>query len=131
VVGQQGHVLLHSSTRVWVSEGGANGGGDRGGVRWSGGRISSQNQSVDWPKDTGGASSHHRVDVPGVTVDGDRAVTDGSERAAGTSGAAACGRGRLAAVIDEGGVGEASRARRRGRAWRRRGRQSRAWRGRG
>jgi hypothetical protein len=54
VVGQHGRVLLHSPTPVWVSEGGVYRGGDRGGVRWSSGRISGQNQSVDGPKDTGG-----------------------------------------------------------------------------
>jgi hypothetical protein len=33
VVGQQGRILLfHSTTLVWVSKGGADGGGDRGGV---------------------------------------------------------------------------------------------------
>jgi hypothetical protein len=44
VVGQQARVLLlHGPTPVWVNEGGANGGGDWGGVQWSSGRISSQN----------------------------------------------------------------------------------------
>jgi hypothetical protein len=59
---------------VWVSEGGANAGGDRGGVRWSGSRISGQNMLVDEAKNTGSTSSHHRVDVPGVAVDGERVV---------------------------------------------------------
>jgi hypothetical protein len=40
----------------------------------SSGRISSQDQPVDWPNDTGGVASHHRVDVPGVTVNGDRVI---------------------------------------------------------
>jgi hypothetical protein len=74
VVGQQGRVLLHRPTPVRVSEGGTNGGGDRGGVRWSGGRISCKNQSVDRSKDSGGAPSHHGVDVPGVAVNGDQVV---------------------------------------------------------
>jgi hypothetical protein len=57
VVGQQGRVLLHGPTPVWVSEGGANGGGDQGGVQWSSGRISGQDQPFDRPKNTGGATS--------------------------------------------------------------------------
>jgi hypothetical protein len=73
VVGQQGHVLLHGPTPVRVSEGGANEGGDRGGVCCSG-RINGHDQSVDWPKDTCGAASQHRVDVSGVAVNGDRVV---------------------------------------------------------
>jgi hypothetical protein len=74
----------------------------------------------------------------------------GSERAAGTSGAAAViddgrvgeasharqrsrvsgrrGSGTHATVVDEGGVSKASHARRRGRAWRRKGRRGCAWR---
>jgi hypothetical protein len=71
VVGQMGRVLFHSPTPVWVCEGGANRGGDRGGVRWSGGRISGQNQLIDRAKNADGTVSHHRVDVPGVAVDGD------------------------------------------------------------
>jgi hypothetical protein len=39
VVGQQGRILLHGPTPVRVGEGGTDGGGDRGGVRWSGGRV--------------------------------------------------------------------------------------------
>jgi hypothetical protein len=75
VVGQQGRVLLlHGPTPVRVGEGGANGGGDRGGVRWSIGRISGQDQPVDRPKNTGGVASHHRVNVSGVGVNGDRVV---------------------------------------------------------
>jgi hypothetical protein len=75
VVGQQGHILLlHSPTPVWVSQGGAYGGGDRGGVRWSSGRIGDQNKPVDRPKDPGNATSHHRMDVHGVVVNGDRVV---------------------------------------------------------
>jgi hypothetical protein len=54
VVGQQGRVLLHGPTPVRVSEGGANGGGGRGGVRWSSGRTSGQNQLVNGPKDACG-----------------------------------------------------------------------------
>jgi hypothetical protein len=49
-------------------------GGDQGGVWWSSSRISSQNQPVDEPKDTGGALIHHRVDVPMLMVNGDRVV---------------------------------------------------------
>jgi hypothetical protein len=74
VVGQEGRVLLHSSSPVWVGESGANGGGDRGGIRWNGSRINCQDQPVDRPKNASGAPGHHRVDVPGVTVDGDRVV---------------------------------------------------------
>jgi hypothetical protein len=73
VVGQQGRVLfLHSTTLVWVGEGGANEGGDQGGVQRSGNRISGQNQLVDRAENAGGTPSHHRVDVPGVAVNGDR-----------------------------------------------------------
>jgi hypothetical protein len=89
VVGQEGHVLLlHSASPVWVSESGTNGGGDRGGVRWSGGRISCQDQPVDRLKDAGGAPGHHRVDVPGVTVDATRWYTGGLGQAAWASEAA-------------------------------------------
>jgi hypothetical protein len=49
VVSQQGRtLLLHGPTPVRVSEGGANGGGDRGGVRGSVGRVSDQDQPIDW-----------------------------------------------------------------------------------
>jgi hypothetical protein len=47
VVGQQGHILLHGPTPERVSEGGANGGGDLGGVWRSSGCISGQDQPVD------------------------------------------------------------------------------------
>jgi hypothetical protein len=107
VVGQEGRVLLrHSTTPMWVSEGSANGGGHRGCVGWSGGCISSEDQPVDGAKSASGAPSHHQVNVPGVTVDGDRVVHRwlGADRRNI--------RGRLAAVIDDGGVDEA------GRAWR-------------
>jgi hypothetical protein len=159
VVGQEGRVLLlHSTTPMWVSEGSANGGGHRGSVGWSAGRISCQDQPVDGAKNASSAPSYHRVDVSGVAVDGDRVVYRrlGADRQNIESG----GCGRLAVVIDDGGVGEAGRARRRaraggrggsgvaaavvdergvgeasrgrrGRAWRRRGRRGRAWRGRG
>jgi hypothetical protein len=120
VVGQEGRVLLlHSASPVWVGEGGANGGGDRGGVRWSGSRISCQDQPVDRSKNTGGAPGHHRVDVPGVAVDGDRVVHRWLEAVCRDVGGR--GRGRLAAVIDDGGVGEPHRARRRARVSRSRG----------
>jgi hypothetical protein len=155
VVGQEGRVLLlHSTTPMWVGEGSANG-GHRGSVGWSVGRISCQDQPVDGAKNASGAPSHHRVDVSGVAVDGDRVVDGrfGADRRNVESG----GGGRLAAVIDDGWVSEAGRARRwarvgghrgsgvaatvvdergvgeasrgrRGRAWRRRGRRGRAWR---
>jgi hypothetical protein len=75
VVGQQDRVLLlHSPTPMWIGEGGANGGGDRRGARWSSGRISDHNQLIAGPKDTSGALSHHQVDVPRVAVNGDRVV---------------------------------------------------------
>jgi hypothetical protein len=53
------------------------------------------------------------VDASGVTVDGDRVVYGrlGADRRNVESG----GCGRLAAVIDDDGVGEAGRARRRAR----------------
>jgi hypothetical protein len=104
VVGQQGRVLLHSPTPVWVSEGGAYGGGDQGGVRWSSGRIGDQNKPVDIPKDTGGVSGHHRVNVFGVAVNGTGWYTDDSERTIGGPSESA--------VIDDDRVGESGRARR-------------------
>jgi hypothetical protein len=118
VVGQEGRVLLHSTTPMWVGEGSANGGGHRGSVGWSAGRISCQDQPVDGAKNASDTSSHHRVDVPGVVVDGDRVVYGrlGADRRNVESG----GYGRLAAVIDDDGVGEAARARRRARVGRRR-----------
>jgi hypothetical protein len=106
VVGQEGRVLLlYSASPVGVDESGANRGGDRGGIRWSGSRISCQDQPVDRSKNAGGAPGHHRVDVPGVAVDGDRVV----HRWLGAIGrdVGGRGRGRLAAVIDDDGVGEA------------------------
>jgi hypothetical protein len=39
VVGQQSRILLHGPTLVRVGKDGADGGGDQGGVRWSGGRV--------------------------------------------------------------------------------------------
>jgi hypothetical protein len=120
VVGQEGHVLLlHNASLVWVGVSDANGGGDLGGIRWSGSRISCQDQLVDGSKNTGDAPGHHRVDVPGVAVDGDWVIhwwlgvvyRDVGGR----------GRGRLAAVKDDDRVGEAHRARRRARVSRCRG----------
>jgi hypothetical protein len=144
---------------MWVGEGSANGGGHRGSVGGGGaGRSSCQDQPVDRAENTSSAPSHHRVDVPRVAVDGDR-VVDGrlgvnrrnvgsgwwgrlaaviDDGGVGESGRARRrarvggrrGSGMAAAMVDEGGVGEASRGRR-GRAWRRRGRRGRAWRRRG
>jgi hypothetical protein len=119
VVGQEGLVLLHSASLVWVGESGTNGGGDRGGVRWSGSRISCQDQPVDRSKNAGGALGHHRVDVSGVAVDGDRVVHRWLGAVCLDVGGRGCG--RLAAVIDDGGVGEAHRARRRAQVGRCRG----------
>jgi hypothetical protein len=62
---------------------------------------------------TGGASSHNRVDVLEVALNGDRVVH--RRLRAGHRDVGGRGRGRLAAVIDDGGVGEAGHARR--RAW--------------
>jgi hypothetical protein len=104
---------------VLVSEGGANGVGDRGGVRRSGSRVSGQNQPIDGAENAGGAPSHHRVDVPGVTVNGDRVV----QRRLGAGRRDVGGRehGRLTAVIDNDRVGETSCARRWARVSGRRG----------
>jgi hypothetical protein len=88
VIGQEGRILLHSASPVWVGESGANGGGDRGSVQWSGNRISCQDQSVDRSKNAGGAPGHHRVDVPGSRWMATGWYTGGSGRSAGTSGAA-------------------------------------------
>jgi hypothetical protein len=120
VVGQEGRVLLlHSVSLVWVGESGVNGGGDRGGVRWSGSRISCQDQPIDRSKNTSGALGHIRVDVPGVAVDGDRVVYRWLGVVCWTIGGHE--RGRLTAVVDDGEVGEAHRARRRARVSRCRG----------
>ena len=54
-----------------IGKGGANRGGDWGGVRRSVGR---QYHPIDRAENAGYVASHHRVDVPGVTVDGDRVV---------------------------------------------------------
>jgi hypothetical protein len=101
VVGQQGRILLHGLTPVRVDEHDANGGRDRGGVRWSSGRVSSQNLPVDWPKNTGAAASHHGVNVSGVTVNGDRVV---HRRRGGHW------HGRPATMINDDGVSESGRA---------------------
>jgi hypothetical protein len=104
VVGQQGRVLLlHGPTSVRVGEGSANGGGDRGGVRWSSGHVSGQDQPVYWPKNIGGAASHHGVNVSGVAVNGDRVV---HRRLGGHR------HGWPAAMINDDGVGESGHARR-------------------
>jgi hypothetical protein len=110
VVGQQGRVLLlHSVTPVEVSEGSTNGGEDRGGVRRSGSRVSRQDQTVGEAENASCAASQYRVDVPGVTVDGDWMVHErlGADR----QGIGRRGSGPLAEVVDEGGVNEASHAR--------------------
>jgi hypothetical protein len=103
VVGQLGRVLLfHSPTPVWVCEGGANRGGDRGGIQWSGDCISCQNQSIDEAKNADGTLSHHQVDVPEVTVDGDQVIH--RRLRASHRDDKGRGRGLLAVVIDnEGG----------------------------
>jgi hypothetical protein len=140
---------------MWVSEGSANGGGHRGCVGWSGGCISCEDQPVDGAKYASGVPSHHRVNVPGVTVDGDRVVH--RWLGADCRNVRESGHGQLATVIDDGGVGEAGRAwrqvqvdrrrgsgvvatvvderrvseasrGRRGRAWRRSSRRGRVWR---
>jgi hypothetical protein len=76
---------------VRVSEGFANRGGDWGGVWHSSGHISGQDQPVDGPEDTGDAASHHWVNVPGITVNGDRVVNQrlrAKRRTSGASGVA-------------------------------------------
>jgi hypothetical protein len=78
-------------------------GGDLGGVRQSGGRIDSQDQPADRPKNTSGTMSHHGVSVPGVVMFGDRVV----HRCLRGHGC-----GRPATVIDDDWVGESGRARR-------------------
>jgi hypothetical protein len=88
---------------VRVGQGGAYGGGDRGGVRWSSGPIGGQDQSVDRSKDTSGLASHHGVSVPGGAVNDDGVVHQWHR---------GHGRGRPA-TIDDSGVGESGRVRRR------------------
>jgi hypothetical protein len=121
---------------LWISEGSAYGGGDRGGVRWSSGRISSQNPLVDGPKDTGTRPVTIGWTCPGsrlmvigwYTGSSERSIggrlvaviNDGGVRESGHARRGARVRGRRgrrapAAVVNEGGVGEASHARRRGR----------------
>jgi hypothetical protein len=97
---------------VEVSKGGANG-GDQGGAQRVGSRVSRQDQLVNAAENVGCAASHHRVDVPGVAVDGDRVVHKRLDT--GQRGVGSRGRGSLAAVVDEAGVGKTSCARRRGR----------------
>jgi hypothetical protein len=87
VVGQQDHVLLHSAMPVGVSEGGTNGGGNRGGIGRSGSHVCRQDQPVNRVGNVDYATSHHRVYVPGVAVDGDRVGHEGSMRVGGVSGA--------------------------------------------
>jgi hypothetical protein len=112
VVGQQGCVLLlNSATSVGVDKGGTNGGVDRGGIRRSGCHVSRQDQSVNGAENAGCATSHRRVDVPWVKVDGDRMVH--GRLGAGQWGIKSRGRVPFATVVDKGGVGEASRVRRR------------------
>jgi hypothetical protein len=97
---------------VGVGEGGENVGGDRGGARRGGSRVSRQDQPNDGAKNVGCVASHHQVDVPGVATDVDRVVH--RKLGAGRWGIERQGCGPLAAVVDEGGVGEANHARRRG-----------------
>jgi hypothetical protein len=63
--------MLHSTTPVGIGEGSANRGGNRGGIQRSDG---CQDQSVDGTENSGRTTSHYRVNVVGVTVDGDRVV---------------------------------------------------------
>jgi hypothetical protein len=112
MVGQQGRVFLfHSATPMWVDEGGAKGGGDRGCVRRSDSRISCQDQPVDGAANVGGVPSHHWVDMSGVAVDGDQVVH--RRVGAGRRDVGSHEHVLLAAVIYDGEVGEASRASRR------------------
>jgi hypothetical protein len=104
---------------VWVGESGANRGGNRGGIWWSGSRISCQDQPVDRSKNAGDTPGHHRVDVPGVTMDVDRVIHRWLRVVCRDVGGR--GRGRLATVIYDGGVSEAHRARRRAQVSRCRG----------
>jgi hypothetical protein len=155
VVGQQGRVLLHSAAPVGVGEDGANG-GDRGGVRRSGSRVSRQDQP--------GGERRRRAESPlggraRVVVDGDRVVH--RQLRAGNRNVGSRGHGLLVSVIDDGKVGEAthvfrraqvsgrrgssapvavvdeggvdktSRGHRRGREWRKCGQRGRVWRRRG
>jgi hypothetical protein len=108
VVGQQGRVLLHSAAPVGVGEDGANGGGDRGGVRRSGSRVSRQDQS--------GGERQRRAESPlggraRVVVDGDRVVHRWLR--AGNRNVGSRGHGLLVSVIDDGRVDEATRVFRR------------------
>jgi hypothetical protein len=88
-----------------------NKGWNQGGIQRNGSRVGRQDQPVDGAKNVGCAASHHRVDVLGVAVDGDRVVH--GRLGAGWRVVRSQGRGQLAAVVDDDGVDEASRARRR------------------
>jgi hypothetical protein len=90
---------------VGVGEDDTNGGGDRGGIWRSGSCVSRQDQPVDGAENVGCAMSHHRLDVPGVTVEGTR---EAQCRPIGRQEP----RGQLTTVVDEEEVGEASCARR-------------------
>jgi hypothetical protein len=68
VVGQQGRVLLHSATQVWID---ANRGGNWGGIQRG---FSHQDQPVYGVENTGRATSYHWVNVVRVTEDGDQVV---------------------------------------------------------
>jgi hypothetical protein len=108
VVGQQGHVLLHSATPMGVGKDSANRGGDRVGVWRSGSRVSHQDQPILGAEDVGCAANHHRVYVPGVAMDGDRVVH--GRLGAGRQVVRSRGSCLLVAVADEGGkVGRAAR----------------------
>jgi hypothetical protein len=140
---------------VGVDKGGTNEGVDRGGIRRSGCHVSRQDQSVNGAENAACATSHRRVDVPWVKVDGDRVVH--GRLGAGRWGIKSRGRVPFATAVDKGRVGEVSRVHRRVwvsgsggssspttvvdegkvgeaghtclrcRAWRVRGREGRAW----
>jgi hypothetical protein len=72
--------------------------------------VVSINQSTG-AKNADGATSHHGVDMTGVTVDGDRVVHQrlGARTSRQVDGSR--GRGLFTTVVDEGRVDKASRAR--------------------
>jgi hypothetical protein len=80
----------HGATPLGVDEGGVNGG-------------------------VGQFQPVHRMDVPRVTVDGDRVVHRRLD--AGRQGVGSRGHGLLSTVIDDDRVNEASHSRQRGCAW--------------
>jgi hypothetical protein len=103
VVRQHSHILLHCATLVGIGEGGANGGRHQVGIRRS---VKCQDQPVDG-ENSSGATSHHRVNVVEVTVDGDWVVHRWLDTCMGWWGDRDRWCSRPTTKVDAGWVGEA------------------------